>query len=91
MSKITDASMNPPSSYFLWPEIFDTGVVPDANSERDKLLLISYAYQAWGIVAAGGKPHENFGKVMAQMSIKLGMSVRPDALDAFMEARGIDS
>lgn len=63
---------------FIWPSVFETKNL----GSRPDLALCAYGLSAWAIVQSGQKPHENFGEVMAQIALKLGISGTPES---FME------
>ena len=59
-----------------WPEIFDTKAV-DGHSNA---ALCADGLVAWAICETGGKPHTNFGKVLAMIATRLGMAATPENL-----------
>ena len=63
---------------YEWPEIFDTKELDD----RPDAALCADGLTAWSICMGGEKPHPNFGKVMAKIALRLGISSLPES---FME------
>lgn len=59
-----------------YPEIFKTEII----SDKDERLLIANALEAWGLAEMGIKIPESFGRVMALIAVKLGVSGGPESL-----------
>lgn len=56
----------------VFSEMFKTGIVPQMRRE----LLVAEASMAWGLCMAGHMP-PNFGEVMAQIGMRLGVVASP--------------
>lgn len=67
------------SNGFIWPEMFETGIVP---TDRPEILLCADALCAWAAIVMGSKKPDKFGTVMAEIAIKLGVDGTPES---FME------
>jgi hypothetical protein len=61
----------------IWPECFQTGVVPD---DRDNAALCADALTAWANCAAGNAPTEHFGDVLVKIGARLGVTATADNL-----------
>lgn len=63
-------------STYEWPEIFTTENVEG----KSKAGLCADGLCAWGNCHAGSKPPESFGRVMAKIGARLGISPTGDEL-----------
>lgn len=63
---------------FIVPEVFETGILAYEDSPRGKILACGDALSMWGIVMAGQRQPENFGRVMVTIGALLGIVPTPE-------------
>lgn len=71
------------------PEMFETGIVPEVNSEADRLNLAKITLKALVLAYSGYKPCDGhkFQEVLNEVSRKIGMPTTYYALNAYLEGQ----
>jgi hypothetical protein len=65
-----------------FPEIFNTGIIPE---DRSKLALLADGLTAWGICMTGTAPTKHFGDVLVIIGNKLNVSPTAENLSMLFD------
>jgi|ERR1035437_7496080 hypothetical protein len=63
-----------------WPEIFETGIIPE---NANKMSLCADGLTAWALVGSGNAPHENFGIILEEIGGILDVIATSESLMAY--------